>query len=308
MKRYFATAVDLTLGHVLARANEFDAAVAEGRVFIGKRRAFSVWEPLVAGDEIVVHPPTAVPEGVVVLSSAEGLHAVAKPVGLSTEPDRRGGTSLVARAAELLGVPPKSLHAATRLDAAVSGIVVVAEGPDAAKLVESLKRSGRLRRRYVAIAAGAPSPSDGTWSVPIGTGPRGRPVANGKDARPATTEYRTAWSGVASGRTITALVLEPVTGRSHQLRIHAAEAGAPLYGDAQRGGPTRFVSNDGAVTAISRVLLHAGRIRARLPSGAWSVTFPPPGDFSSFLVSVGGDPAVVAAALDEPFLDGRAPA
>jgi 23S rRNA pseudouridine1911/1915/1917 synthase len=303
---------DGTLGAALARLGESPNAVADGRVFVERRRAKDVDVPVRAGDEIVVHAAAAAAPAIELLGEWQDLYAVLKPPGLSTEPDRHGGASLLRSTATLLDVPVSVLHAATRLDAAVSGIVVVARGNDAARRVATLQQEGLLSRRYVALAL--PSrpvePRRSTWNGAIGKGEKGRPVLGGKDARPASTRYRFLAELTESSllkAPVALLVLEPLTGRSHQLRVHAAAAGAPLLGDVVRGGPRRLTLSDGRVLPIDRVALHAGLIQVM--SGEyveWSVRAPPAADLITLFGDLGGDPRAFDAALDAPWLDGLA--
>jgi 23S rRNA pseudouridine1911/1915/1917 synthase len=288
-----------TIAEALARFGLAVDAVTDGRVFLGKRRVTDPSLAVPIGDELVVEPPRATVEGVSVLSEWRGLYAVLKPAGLSTEPDLHGGASLVRSVSEVLRVAPDVLHAVTRLDAPVSGIVVVARGAEAARLAAELKGEGRLGRRYLGLASAPVAPPSGTWDAPIGTGAKGRATIGGRDARAATTRYRQIATVPASGPTRAALLrLEPVTGRTHQLRLHAAAAGAPLLGDASHGGPRRVVLADGRVVALSRVALHAAQVV--VTSGArveWIVTAPEPADLVALWVDLGGAPSSFADGL-----------
>jgi 23S rRNA-/tRNA-specific pseudouridylate synthase len=297
---------DGTLGAALTRLRESALAVDDGRVFVGRRRAKSIDVLVRAGDEIVIHAAVVAPAEIRVLGEWQDLYAILKPVGLSTEPDRHGGASLLRNAARALDVPITVLHAATRLDTQVSGIVVVARGNDAARRVAMLKQEGLISRRYLALASRPIEPDRGTWNGAIGKGDKGRPVLGGRDARPASTRYRvvsrTATEPLVSAFSL--LVLEPVTGRSHQLRVHAQAAGAPLVGDALHGGPRRIVRPDGGVLLVDRVALHAARIEVR--SGEyveWSVRAPHADDLVSLFRDLGGPPDAFDAALDLPWLD-----
>jgi 23S rRNA pseudouridine1911/1915/1917 synthase len=242
------------------------------------------------------------PEEVRLLSQWRGLHALYKPPGLSSEPDRRGEASLAREAARLLAVPPADVHVATRLDAPVSGIVVVAVGREATKLVTELQRTHALERRYLALADGMPAPPSGIWDVPIpvrGVGRGGAPVASGNAARAARTRYAVveSFSGTRAAGTTSFVVAEPETGRTHQIRIHAANAGAPLLGDGAHGGIRQVVLSNGSILPLPRVLLHATRVRAVLDGKvAWHVDEPLPGDFRAICEQLGIDAHRIEAA------------
>jgi 23S rRNA pseudouridine1911/1915/1917 synthase len=115
----------------------------------------------------------------------------------------------------------------------------------------------RYVRRYVALASRAPAEDDGTWDAAIGRAkdPRHRAV-NGRDAISARTHFAV----VARATNAALLALAPVTGRTHQLRVHASHAGAPLLGDRTYGGPVRLTLPTGKVVSLDRIGLHAARV------------------------------------------------
>jgi 23S rRNA-/tRNA-specific pseudouridylate synthase len=244
-----------TVREVLAAAGADPAAVTEGRVFVGRRRVRREGEPVRVADVVVVAPPpTAMPPPRVILRNLE-IVAVDKPAGIPTIGDQAGEAhSLAAATARALGVVPSRLHATSRLDRDVSGVVVFALSKAAAARLAEARAQGRYDRRYVAVAAGAPAPVRGTWDVPIGRArdPRRRQIG-GPGAVPARTRYAVCAQSAGTAM----LALSPATGRTHQLRVHAAHAGAPLLGDRTYGGPSRLTLAGGRVIALSRVALHA---------------------------------------------------
>lgn len=244
---------------VLARMGDPTAA-AEGRAQHDGRRAAGA-ELVAPGDVIEVFAGrSAANEPVRILEHRQGLIVAYKPAGLPTTADRRGASSLVSELARELGEEP---HPASRLDVGVSGAVLCAVGPSARRHVAAAKEAGRVRRVYVGLAGGAVAGA-GLWDAPIGhrRGPGGRnvPTAGGEGCEPAATRFAQIASGRPArpgGARTTLLRLEPVTGRMHQLRVHAAHAGAPILGDRERDGARTLVAASGAVTTIDRVALHA---------------------------------------------------
>jgi 23S rRNA-/tRNA-specific pseudouridylate synthase len=309
--RYLAPAGASTgLAELCARlGGTAELALEQGRLFVDRVRATGD-RNVDAGSVIEVYAPRDAADDVTVLHEREGLVFVAKPPGIPTEPDRAGSAdSVIARAAAALGVPATELHALSRLDAGVSGVVTLARTPTARAVVDGLRKSGRFGRRYLALALAAPEPRDGTWSGAIARGARGRrqvSPADAEDARAATTHYRTvAESGPvlsdgrdAVARRVALLALTPVTGRTHQLRAHAASAGAPLLGDPSYGGPRRARLADGRVLPLPRVLLHAAWAELELHGERLRVAAPPPPDFVSLWEAVGGNAAELERALE----------
>jgi 23S rRNA pseudouridine955/2504/2580 synthase/23S rRNA pseudouridine1911/1915/1917 synthase len=85
---------------------------------------------------------------------------------------------------------------------------------------------------------------------------------------PALSRHATVARADAGAQGWALLALEPVTGRTHQLRVHAAHAGAPLLGDRVYGGPSRVTLASGSVVVFDRIALHAARVRVPRADGS----------------------------------------
>jgi RluA family pseudouridine synthase len=287
-----------TVRDVLARAGADADAVREGRVFVGRTRVRSDAQRVEVGDEINVAPQREpAPEGVTVIAREDDLVAVAKPAGIPTIPDHGGAShSLVARVAQTLGLEAVRVHPTSRLDRDVSGVVVFALSKAAGERLMQARVEGRYERRYLALAKQAPAPARGTWDAPVGRGrdPKLRAV-NGRDAVPATTRY--AVTAVTTGG-VAMLAVAPVTGRTHQIRVHAAHAGAPLLGDRAYGGPVRLTLPSGRVIEPGRIALHAARVVVPRPAGEPLVLSAPlPPELASLWSALGGEPAAWEVSL-----------
>jgi len=275
-----------------------EQALGEGRVFVGAERAAAPGR-VPAGSVVDVFAAREASDGAVeVLLERDGLLFVSKPPGVATEPDHAGtAASVVGQLAAARGVALNELHALSRLDVGVSGVLTVATTPLARKVVEEARDQGRFRRRYLALAASAPSPPEGRWLGAIGRGARGRWVVGGKDARPAETRYATVAAATtlavatADNQPVRAafLALTPATGRTHQLRAHAEQAGVPLLGDPSYGGARRLRLADGRVIGLDRVYLHAAWVELTTPSDTIRVRAPLPEDFLALWRTLGGD-------------------
>jgi RluA family pseudouridine synthase len=275
------------VGAVLARAGADGRAVVEGRVFVGRRRVKGEDEPIALDDVIDIAAPREAGGTVQLLRRTRDLVAVDKPAGVPTIADHGGSAhALVAMTASALGVSEADLHPTSRLDRDVSGVVVFAlTRPAIARLAEARAR-GAYARRYVAIASHAPEPAYGQWQAPIGRAksPRLRSVG-GRDAVAAVTRYRVcARAGEAA-----LLAASPVTGRTHQIRVHAAHAGAALVGDRSYGGPVRLTLPSGRVLAFGRIALHAAMVTVPDEGGApLAIASPVPEALRSWWQALGG--------------------
>jgi 23S rRNA pseudouridine1911/1915/1917 synthase len=262
-----------TVGEILARAGEKESAVEEGRVFLGRVRVKSAGERVSVGDEVRVGSgsgPGPVEWGVI--WERDGMLACNKPAGMPTVPDHGGSShSLVALAAQSIGRNATSMFVTSRLDREVSGVVVFATSAEAEGRLRRARAEGRYARRYVAIAAAPEGASFDVepgsarvWDAPIGAGKDARHrAAAGPDAK----EARTHWRVVARVPGYALLAVEPQTGRTHQIRVHASHAGVPLLGDRDYGGAARVTLAGGRTVALLRIALHAARVTVPDASG-----------------------------------------
>jgi 23S rRNA-/tRNA-specific pseudouridylate synthase len=285
-----------TVGAVLARLGDGAAeALDEGRIFVGKRRA-SAADPVRVGEEICMYPARPPPREIPrILLEREGMVAVYKPPDMATVADHRGAAgSLESAVAQMLG-QKGPVFATSRLDVGVSGVVLFAADERARQRLTRARDEGRYLRHYVAVAASAPSPARGSWTESIGRArdPRLRQIG-GRSAVRAETAY----AATASAPKGALLAVEPKTGRTHQIRVHAAHAGCPLWGDGVYGGPTRLVSASGAVAVIERIALHAAWVEVPLAgNGNLHAEAPIGDDFQAIWKSCGGETSAFAAAL-----------
>ncbi len=256
--RRWVTKAPTTLAQVLASMGERSEVVEQGRVFVGKRRARSMDEPVAAREEVQVHPPRAIPPlpEPFVLHDDQGIVAVDKPAGIPTIPDLEGAQgSLIDLSARHTRRTIDRLHPTSRLDREVSGVVLFADGPEAKDALADARAQGRYVRRYVALCAGAFEGDRARWTWPIERAGR----------KPLQAESRARV--VARSQEYLLLALAPVTGRTHQLRIHAARAQVPILGDGLYGGSRRLTSARGAVRTLDRIALHCAHVQIGLRNG-----------------------------------------
>lgn len=275
-------------------------AVSEGRVFVdGARVRESIDVPAGAVVEVFAPRPSA---AIAVLFDQDGVLAVQKPAALPTEPDKAGDACVLSQLGERLGLSPTDLFAVSRLDVGVSGVLLVTSSAERRHELLQERARGTLRRRYLALACGLPEPASGEWRDALGRGSRGKRVVDGQGGQAAHTRYRVVATAqpVARDRPPTALLaLSPVTGRTHQLRVHASAHGAPLLGDRRYGGPARMTGASGLVQAFEQVLLHAAFVEWGPKSRRQRVAAEPPAAFVEAWQALGGEGAALERALDD---------
>jgi 23S rRNA-/tRNA-specific pseudouridylate synthase len=222
-----------------------------------------------------------------------------KPAGLpTTSPDGRGClTEIAAR----LDPDATRLHASSRLDAEVTGIVTFARTTRAIEGLLAARRDGQYERYYLGLAVGAPSPTAGEFDWPIDRDPRDprkrvaldhpRAARSGKRSAGTAQEALTRYRVLGSLPSAALLLLSPLTGRTHQLRVHVARAGVPLLGDRHYGGPQRCTLPDGRVVRAGRVMLHCARVRLPNIGDGTRLTLdaPIPDDFRAVWLALGGE-------------------
>ena len=161
--------------------------------------------------------------------------AVDKPAGMLVHPSRSRLTGTLAN--RVIGYYEKTgqncaFHPITRLDRDTFGIVLLAKNAHIHSILNQFHAEEKLRKTYHALVAGGPNEDHGIIDAPIAR----RPLPSllryvNQDGKPSRTEFMVLERKAG----ITKLALRPITGRTHQLRVHCAYMGYPILGDPQYG-------------------------------------------------------------------------
>lgn len=198
-----------------------------------------------------------------VLFMDDDVIALDKPPGLPVQ----GGTGTTRHLDGMLDTlrfgaeRPRLVH---RLDKDTSGVLLLARTARAAARLAAAFRNRSARKVYWAITVGIPEQYEGRIDIPlakVGGAAGERVAADEEDGQRAVTRYRLVEK---AGRRAAWLVFEPETGRTHQLRVHAAALGTPILGDGKYGGREAFIRG-GNISA--KLHLHARAIRIDHPRG-----------------------------------------
>jgi 23S rRNA pseudouridine1911/1915/1917 synthase len=224
-----------------------------------------------------------------VLFEDDDLLIIHKPAGMVVHPGAgvRTGTLVQALLHHLPGWKgvggadrPGILH---RLDKGTSGLLVVAKSHRAYNNLQKQIQQREVRRLYVALAWGCPAEPTGTIEAPIGRDPRHRQrmavvVKGGKDAS-------TDFERIRVFDTLSLLRVCLRTGRTHQIRVHLASVGHPIFGDVTYGGGRSYTSRLAPrdrprllrwLKALGRPALHAYHLAFRHPSDGEYMVFEAP--------------------------------
>jgi tRNA pseudouridine32 synthase / 23S rRNA pseudouridine746 synthase len=215
-----------------------------------------------------------------------------KPAGFAVHRGPKGGESLEDHFDALRFGLPRPPALAHRLDRDTSGCLVLGRHRKALAQLGKLFKNGAVGKTYWAVVDGGPEADEGTIDLPLGRldVTRGWWMKHDPGGQPAVTN----WKVMGRGQNCTWLALEPLTGRTHQLRVHCAETGWPIvgdmiYGTAPRSGGTPLhllarevvvplYKNRAPIRVVAPIPDH---MRATLTACGWNGTEPAPQEQSS---------------------------
>ena len=252
--------------------------IVEGLVLQDGRVRHKPGDRLEGGERLTVRVPAAVPaepqpEAIPldIVYEDEHMIVVDKPAGMPVHPGpgHSGHTlvnALLAHCPDLPGIGgvqrPGIVH---RLDKDTSGLIVAAKDERAHHGLTRQLAQRRMHKTYLALVDGRLQPDEALIDAPIGRDPnnRKRMLVNGASAREAQTSFRVRQRFPG----YTYVEVSPITGRTHQIRVHLASLGHPVVGDGVYGRPTKLVG---------RQFLHAWRLALRHPIDGVEMGFEAP--------------------------------
>lgn len=226
-----------------------------------------------AGTDLPAAPPSQEPlaskllphPALQVIHADDAMVVLDKPSGLLAVPGR-GPDKQDCLSARAQARWPDAL-VVHRLDMATSGVVVMARGLTAQRALSNAFEKRRVHKRYMAVVAGEPAdpPTDEGWhtiDLPLAVDWLNRPrsIVSSLLGKPSVTRWRRSAIQTPLLHTglTTRLELEPVTGRTHQLRVHLQAIGHPIVGD-------RLYATPEQQAMAPRLLLHATELRLDHP-------------------------------------------
>lgn len=214
--------------------------------------------PMALNDNFIYAPPQ---EDLVIVYEDDDLVVIEKPAGLLSVPGRLPEHQDSAYLRVLAQFPQaKITH---RLDMATSGILMFAKHRDAEVAVSKMFQARTVEKHYIALVQGQLD-AEGSVEVPLITDWENRPrqIVHFELGKPAKTLYQALSYDIETD--ITRVLLTPITGRSHQLRVHMQYIGHPITGDKlYHPEPTR--------SPLKRMALHASFLAFQQPLSGQSV-------------------------------------
>ena len=264
--------------------------VKDGFVAVDGVPAKKAGQKLEPGAQVEVRIPPPAPSGLVgedipldIIFENDDLLVVNKPAGMVVHPAAGHETGTLVHA--VLGYDPdiegiggeERPGVVHRLDKETSGLILLAKNDHAHHWLQDQFRLRTVEKTYLALVDGAPPTPSGRVEAPIGRDPSHRkkmaimPPGKGRDA---VSEYIT----LESFEKHTLLEFHPLTGRTHQIRLHCMFLGCPIVGDKIYGHRKQSLELD-------RHFLHAARLKIVLPEekGARIFEAPLPGELSELL-------------------------
>jgi pseudouridine synthase, RluA family len=255
--------------------------IKEEHVLVNDKPVTKTGYRLEAGMQVSVTIPAAVPSGLIpedialdIVFENDDLAVINKPAGMVVHPAAGHATGTLVQAAlaaipDLQGINgeerPGIVH---RLDKETSGLLMLAKNEQSHRWLQDQFRLRKVKKVYLALVDGRPPTPVGRVEAEIARDPAHRKkmavVSNGR-GRPSVTEYRT----LEEFDKFTLVEAHPLTGRTHQIRLHMAFLGCPIVGDTVYGKKKPTIE-------LNRHFLHAAKLTFLFPGEKTTHTFEAP--------------------------------
>ncbi len=260
---------------------QLQTLIRDGHVRVNENVVTKTGFTLEGSEQVQVHVPASEPTELIpeaipldMVFENDDVMVINKPAGMVVHPAAGHATGTLVHAAlahapEMEGINgeqrPGIVH---RLDKDTSGLILIAKNDIAMRWLQSQFKLREVKKVYLALVDGAPPTPSGRVEAPIGRDTANRKrmaVVSPNKGRESVTEYVT----LEAFDEHTLLEVHPLTGRTHQIRIHMAFLGCPITGDTLYG-------HRRATLPIHRHFLHATRLTIQLPGEATPRTFEAP--------------------------------
>ncbi|MFO7727111.1 MAG: dephospho-CoA kinase [Desulfonatronovibrio sp.] len=269
--------------------------IRQGLVLVDGSKCFKASQTLGAGQKVMIQVPEVAREPAAVKGEVEEIYrdehilVLNKQPGLSVHPASSvRQPTLVNYLLEkypwirdrFSGDRPGIVH---RLDKDTSGLMVVALDPGSEKRLAASFFDRKVGKKYLAVIKGCPDKDQGEITLPMGRDPVSKTrMAVVKTGRSAITRYQVIYSGMKKEWSL--IMVEILTGRTHQIRVHLAEKGHPVLGDFTYGSKSDLLMDCGGrflPRLVKRQLLHSLRLEFNHPATGQEMNFKslPPKDF-----------------------------
>jgi 23S rRNA pseudouridine1911/1915/1917 synthase len=258
--------------------SQWQKHIANGYVYVNKQPELSSKYEMSEDDEVKIHMPRPIvyEQELPIVYEDDNVLVINKPSGILTH--SKGAVNEEFTVADYVkskttdgadGNRPGIVH---RLDRDTSGILIAAKNTETKHLLQKQFQDRKAKKTYYAIVRGVPRQPEANIDLPLGRDPKApsrfRVDPSGK---PAQTHYKV----LETKGVYTLLELKPITGRTHQLRVHLSYIGVPIAGDIWYGG---------GKSPIGRLCLHAKSLEITIPTSDRRVFEAPlPEDFATWV-------------------------
>ena len=278
---------------------KIQTAIKDGAVTVNNSRALKSSQKLNASDRVsipeeIIMTPTEetgiIPDSKIALDIVyedDDVVVINKPAGLMVHPTLsvRSGTlvnALLDRYPEIVNVGENPLRPGIvhRLDKNTSGLIIVAKNQNSFLFLKEQFLSKKIQKTYLAIVCGVPPKNEGEINYDIRPSKMSqmKKVAVKRLSEPqikSRREAKTLYKILKNFKGFTLVEAKPLTGRTHQIRVHLSAIGCPILGDHLYGSKSDLAA---------RQMLHAEKLTFTTPNGkALSLEIPPPEDFKKIL-------------------------